>query len=191
MGKHSCQGHTAAIRHERASPKSNVSKTGKRQARICKGVLKVSFPGESEPWKILDIEQFMNQCQHAVMERSIVAYPEACDWDRMRYNQDLPGKYNTKVASRASSGLVRPGTTDHTDIPKPVYGIRTMPAYITVFPSPYEIHRSLRVLLPFFSLAVVRSGKNPFFTSLFTRVNSFEIPGFVEFSMKTLQECIT
>ena len=136
MGKHSCQGHTAAIRHERASPKSNVSKTGKRQARICKGVLKVSFPGESEPWKNLDIEQFMIQCQHAVMERSIVAYLKACDWDRMRCD-------------------------------------------------------SLRILLPFFSLTVVRSGKTPFFTSLFTRDNSFEIPGFVEFSMKTLQECIT
>ena len=71
LGKHSCQGHTAAIRHERASPKPIVSKTGKRQARICKGVPKVSFPGESEPWKIFDIEQFMIQCQHAVMERSI------------------------------------------------------------------------------------------------------------------------
>ena len=44
----------------------------------------VSFPGESEPWKILDIEQFMIQCQHAVMERSIVGYIKACDWDRTR-----------------------------------------------------------------------------------------------------------
>ena len=37
---------------------------------------------------------------------------------QMAHNQVLPGKYNTKVASRASSGHVRPGTTDHTDIPK-------------------------------------------------------------------------
>ena len=29
LGKHSCQGHTAAIRHERASPKPIVSKTAK------------------------------------------------------------------------------------------------------------------------------------------------------------------
>ena len=48
---------------------------------------------------------------------------------------------------------------------------------------------SLRVLLPFFSLAVVRSGKTPL--SRVPGVNSFEIPRFVEFSMKTLQECQT
>ena len=53
---------------------------------------------------------------------------------QMVHNQVLPGKYNTKA-----SGPVRPGTTDHTDISKPVYGIRTVPAYIIVFPSPYEI----------------------------------------------------
>ena len=66
--------------YERASPKPIVSKAGKRQARICKGV----FPGESEPWKILDIEHFMIQFQHAVMERSIAAYLKACDWNRTR-----------------------------------------------------------------------------------------------------------
>ena len=33
---------------------------------------------------------------------------------QMAHDQVLPGKYNTKMAS---SGPVRPGTTDHTDIP--------------------------------------------------------------------------
>ena len=61
---------------------------------------------------------------------------------QMAHDQVLPGKYNTKVASRASSGPVRPGTTDHKYIPMPVYGICTVPAYIIVFPSVYEIHRN-------------------------------------------------
>ena len=74
LGKHSCQGHTAAIRHERASPKPIVSKTGKRQARICKGVLKVSFPGESEPWKNLwyrAIYDSMPACCHGTKHSSL------------------------------------------------------------------------------------------------------------------------
>ena len=37
---------------------------------------------------------------------------------QMAYNQVLPGKYNTNVALQASSGLLRPSTTDNTDIPK-------------------------------------------------------------------------
>ena len=53
---------------------------------------------------------------------------------QMAHNQVLLGKYNTKVVSRASSGPVRPGTTDHTDIPKTVYGIRRVPVYIIEFP---------------------------------------------------------
>ena len=61
---------------------------------------------------------------------------------QIAHNQVLPGKYNTKVASWASPGPIRPCTTDHTDIPKPVYGIHTVPAYIIVFPSAYEIHRN-------------------------------------------------
>ena len=40
LGNHSCQGHIASIRHERASPKPIVSKTGKRQAA---GFVKVSL----------------------------------------------------------------------------------------------------------------------------------------------------
>ena len=58
---------------------------------------------------------------------------------QMAHNQFLPGKYNAKVAS---PDPVRPGTTDHTDIPTPVYGIRTVSAYLIEFPSPYEIHRN-------------------------------------------------
>ena len=46
---------------------------------------------------------------------------------KIGHNQVLPGKYNTKVHSLASSGPIRPGKTDHRDIPKPVYGIRTGP----------------------------------------------------------------
>ena len=61
---------------------------------------------------------------------------------RMAHNQVLPGKYNTKVASRASSSPVRPGTTDHTDIPKHVYGIRMVPVYIIVSLSVYKLHRN-------------------------------------------------
>ena len=62
---------------------------------------------------------------------------------QMAHNAVLPGsKYNTKVASWDSSHPVRPSTTDHTDIHKAVYGIRTVPAYIIEFPSPYEIHRN-------------------------------------------------
>ena len=68
----------------------------------------------------------MIECQHAAMERSIVAYLKACDWDRTRCD-------------------------------------------------------SLRVSLPFFT-RVVRFGKTLF--SRVPQVNSFKIPGFVEFSMK-------
>ena len=46
---------------------------------------------------------------------------------KIAHNQVLPSKYNTKVHSWTSSGPLRPGTTDHTDISKPVYGIRTGP----------------------------------------------------------------
>ena len=63
---------------------------------------------------------------------------------QITYNQVLPGKCNTMVPSLASSGPVRPGATDHTDIPKPVYNTRTVPAYIIVFPSPYEPYGTLQ-----------------------------------------------
>ena len=58
---------------------------------------------------------------------------------QIAHYQVLPGKHNTMVHSRASSGSVRPGTSDHTDIPKSVYGIRTVNTYIIVrvFPSPW------------------------------------------------------
>ena len=58
---------------------------------------------------------------------------------KMAKHQVLPGKCNTKMVSWASSSPVPPCTTDQTAIPKPVYGIRTVPAYIIKFPSPYKI----------------------------------------------------
>ena len=58
--------------------------------------------------------------------------------DQMAHNEVFAGKYNTKVDSQVSSGPVRRTT----DIPKPVYGISTVHAYIIVFPSAFEIHRN-------------------------------------------------
>ena len=51
---------------------------------------------------------------------------------RIACNQGLPGKDNPKVYLRASLGPVRPGTTDHTDILKPVYGFRTGPHSVRI-----------------------------------------------------------
>ena len=83
LGKHSCQGHTASIRHERASPKPIVFKTGKRQAM---GFVKVSLRYPSQGNRnlgkfLISSNLWFNA---SMLLWSIVGYIKTCDWDRTR-----------------------------------------------------------------------------------------------------------